>query len=268
VIKNGSADMKKVVVIQVISLVVLCLFTAIFQIQLQKKTVDTLTELKETEMKTEAKTETKDQFRTDRKVVVLLGSSVTQGMGASEPQKSWAGLLNEYLLKQEPDVIFLNLGVGGFTTKDIVKSSLKITANLNAENLTPDIIIFENCLINDFLNLSTSETKKNIQAAVTRLRNQFPKAQIYLTPPNNVTVYSNRVNAEGFSYQDYVKEIGDYSTTKDWNYINFWDTFESDAAKRNVDLEDTLGHDGKHPNDTGYDIWFEALKKHIDFTDL
>jgi lysophospholipase L1-like esterase len=261
-------DMKKIVVINVISLLVLFLFTALFQLQMQKKTMETLSETKEPVMKIEANSEIKGQNTADRKVVVLLGSSVTQGMGASEPEKSWAGLLNAHLSEQEPDIIFLNLGVGGFTTKDIVKSSLKITANLNAENLTPDIIIFENCLINDFLNLPISETKKNIQTAVLRLSNQFPKAQIYLTPPNDVNVYSNRVNAEGYSYQDYVKEIGDYSTNQDWNYINFWESFESEAAKRNVDLEDTLGEDGKHPNDTGYDIWFEVIKEHIDFTDF
>jgi lysophospholipase L1-like esterase len=260
--------MKKIVVINVISLLALFLFTALFQLQVQKKTLETLetlSEVKEPDMKIEANS-IKGQNTTNRKVVVLLGSSVTQGMGASEPKKSWAGLLNAHLSELEPDVIFLNLGVGGFTTQDIVKSSLKITANLNAENLTPDIIIFENCLINDFLKLSTSDTKKNIQTAVLRLRNQFPKAQIYLTPPNDVTIYSNKVNAEGYSYQDYVKEIGDYSTDQDWNYINFWESFESAAAKRNVDLEGTLGKDGKHPNDTGYDIWFEALKEHIDFT--
>jgi lysophospholipase L1-like esterase len=260
--------MKKIVVINVISLLALFLFTALFQLQVQKKTLETLSEVKEPDMKTKANSEIKGQNTTNRKVVVLLGSSVTQGMGASKPEKSWAGLLNDHLSEQDPDVIFLNLGVGGFTTQDIVKSSLKITANLNAENLTPDIIIFENCLINDFLKLSTSDTKKNIQTAVLRLRNQFPKAQIYLTPPNDVTIYSNKVNAEGNSYQDYVKEIGDYSTNQDWDYINFWEAFESEAAKRNVDLEDTLGQDGKHPNDTGYDIWFEALKEHIDFRDF
>ncbi|MEH7492840.1 SGNH/GDSL hydrolase family protein [Neobacillus niacini] len=263
--------MKKIVVINIISLVILFLFTALFQLQIQKNTLESLSELKAPDtkvIKAETKSETKDQSTEDRRVVLLIGSSVTQGAGASAPQKSWAGLLNAHLSEQHPDLIFLNLGVGGYTTQDIVNSSLKITSNLIAENLTPDIIIFENCLINDFQQLTLIQSMKNIKTVVSKLGVQFPEAKIYVIPPNDVTVYTNRLSAEGLSYQDYVKEVGEYINTQDWNYVNFWKIFEKEVAKRKVTLEDTLVEDGKHPNDTGYDIWFEALKKQIDFSDL
>jgi lysophospholipase L1-like esterase len=269
--------MKKIVIFNIISLLLLFLFTVIFQLQMQKNTMEALSELKEPVTKTtkttkttksEPKSETKGQSTEDRKVVLLLGSSVTQGAGASSPQKSWAGLLNAHLSEQQSDLIFLNLGVGGYTTKDIVNSSLKITSNLSAQELTPDIIIFENCLINDFRLLTTTESKKNIKTVVSKLQLQFPEAKIYVTPPNDVTVYSSRLSADGLSYQDYVQEVGDYMDTQKWNYVDFWETFESKASKRNVSLEDTLAQDGKHPNDTGYDIWFESLLDQIDFMEL
>lgn len=267
----GVSQMKKMVIFNIISLLLLFLFTTLFQLQMHKNTLEAISQLEEPVTKTtksEPKSETKVKSTEDRKVVLLLGSSVTQGAGASSPQKSWAGLLNAHLSGQQSDIIFLNLGVGGYTTKDTVNSSLKITSNFSAQELAPDIIIFENCLINDFQILTSAESKKNIKTVVSKLQLQFPEAKIYITPPNNVTVYSSRVSADGLTYQEYVQEVGNYIVTQKWNYVDFWETFESKASERKISLEDTLTEDGKHPNDTGYDIWFESLVNQIDFKEL
>ncbi len=257
--------MKKIVIINVISLLLLFLFTGLFQLKLQKDKEEAAARVKTVTTEVKANNNTTSD---ERKVVLLLGSSVTQGIGASVPAKSWAGLLNGHLSDQQSNLVFLNLAVGGYTTKDVVHSSLRISSNLNTANLAPDLIIFENCLINDFQKLTVSQAKKNIQTVITRLGNQFPNAQIYLTPPNDVTVYANRVSLEGLSYQNYVKEVGDYSRSQEWNYIDFWESYQAETAKRNISFEDTLVKDGKHPNDTGYDIWFEVLKQEIDFSEL
>ncbi|MGG4508222.1 SGNH/GDSL hydrolase family protein [Heyndrickxia sporothermodurans] len=248
---------KKIIIINVVALIILCLFTTIFQLQTQRNKTDKINELKK---------ESKEKLE-NRKVILLLGSSVTQGLGASLPQNSWAGLLNTYLTSKNPGLVFLNLGVGGYTTLDIVNSSLRITSNLNSENLNPDIIIFETCLINDFIKLNSSQSKRNIAITVFRLQKQFPNAKIYLIPPNNVTVYNGKVNSEGMSYQEYVKNIGFFISAKGWNYIDFWSLYENEYKQRGQTLRDTLGKDGKHPNNIGYKIWFRALTKEIKFND-
>ncbi len=251
--------MKKVLIVNVISLIILFLFTAVIQLQVQKGTYSTLNAFKK---------ENKATVKEKRKVILLLGSSVTQGIGASSPQKSWAGLLNTSLRKKRTDLVLLNLGVSGYTTKDVINSSLRITSNLNAENLTPNVILYETCLINDFLKLNTFQSKQNIETAMQSLQGQFPYAKIYLMPPNDVTVFTNRVNSEGMLYQDYVRNVGSFIQAKGWNYIDFWDEYEKEYTMKGLTLSGTLGEDGKHPNDRGYEIWFQSLTDKIKLNEL
>ena len=251
--------MKNGLIVIVTSLIILFLFTAVFQLQVQKGTTSTLNALKK---------ENKPTVKENRKVILLLGSSVTKGVGASTPQKSWAGLLNTSLSKKESDLAFRNLGVSGYTTKDIINRSLRITSNLNTENLTPNVILFETCLINDFVKLNSLQSKQNIERAMLRLQNQFPNAEIYLMPPNDVTVFTNRVNSEGLLYQDYVRNVGSFIQAKGWNYLDFWGEFEKDYTMKGLTLKDTLAPDGKHPNDVGYEIWYQSIKDKINWKNL
>lgn len=190
--------------------------------------------------------------------VVLLGSSVTEGVGASTNQKSWVGLMNSFFLRTNPDLTFDNLGVPGYTTQDIIRSTLTITRNLN-----PDVILFENCLINDFRkNFTTIQSEKNIGYIVTTLKNEFPKARIIIMPPNEV-LYRNK-NKEGLYYQQYVTKVGEYIKYNGWGYIDFWNTYNNTLKEKGLTLEQTLNPDKTHPNDIGYSIWFNSIKSYFE----
>ena len=78
--------------------------------------------------------------------VVLIGSSVTYGTGASDYSKSWAGQLEAFFKKTNEDVTVRNLAVGGYTTDDVIKKGVL----QSAISQKPDVIIFETCLLNDY----------------------------------------------------------------------------------------------------------------------
>ncbi|MCM3652954.1 SGNH/GDSL hydrolase family protein [Metabacillus litoralis] len=204
--------------------------------------------------------ELEEQVNKNNPNILLIGSSVTKGLGASAPEKSWAGLLYTFLSKENPDINFINLGVNGYTTQHVISNTLRITENFNSQNLTPDVIIFEISSINDFKNLSYKESEKNIATILSRLNKQFPKAKIYTMPPNNVTIYENKVNTDGLSYSEYISKLGKFIESKNYTFINYWDTYEKEAAKHQLSLKDTLNKDGMHPNNKGYTIWFNSIK--------
>lgn len=189
--------------------------------------------------------------------VVLLGSSVTQGAGASSPEKTWAGLLQSFFQRTNPDVDFINLGVSGYTTQALLRNSLPVVSNLN-----PDVIIIENCLINDFYTFDTSQSKSNIERLITNLTTNHPSARIFLMPPNNIA--SNNIrNSEGLLYSEYVSIVGGFIKTKGWYYIDFWDEYEKDYMNQGLTIEQTLTQDKIHPNDIGYKIWFNSIKNNF-----
>ncbi|WP_199880785.1 SGNH/GDSL hydrolase family protein [Bacillus massiliglaciei] len=243
--------MRKLLIVNVISILFAGLIIILFTNHHQKELTDSLSK----------KIESGNH---DRKVVLLLGSSVTQGIGASDPQISWAGQLYRQLKRQNPEVVFLNLGTGGYTTKDIINNTLKTTTNLNAEGLTPDVIIYETSLINDFQKLNLTQSKHYVEQAINRLSIQFPDAKIYLMPPNDVTLYDGRPNAQHLTYQEYVHLVGDFIKGEGWTYIDFWKNYEEIARKKGLELSNTLENDRKHPNDQGYNIWYQAIKNKIE----
>jgi sugar lactone lactonase YvrE len=58
----------------------------------------------------------------DRKVIVVLGSSTSAGAGASTADSSWVGRYRNYVKGLDSTAYVLNLGVGGYTTYDIMPS--------------------------------------------------------------------------------------------------------------------------------------------------
>jgi len=187
-----------------------------------------------------------------------MGSSVTWGYGASSLEKSWTGLLKGYFLDTNPDINYINLAVSGFKTTDVLNISVPIAANL-----TPDVIIVENCLINDFSNMyTTSQSSQNIDNIISKLKNDHPNSKIYIMPPN-IIVDKNFKNSEGLIYYEYVTQVGDYLKTKGYNYIDFWNEYESLLDSQGLSLEQSLNQDQIHPNDIGYEIWFNSIKKYF-----
>ncbi len=236
----------KINTIILISIFVLILLNFIINYELNKKVIDQIDITRQASHMVNGR---------DNKTIILLGSSVTYGKGASVSSNSWASLLRTYIKKNNYDINFINLGVGGFTTEDILNSTYWITANSN-----PDLIIFEDCLINDFVKgFTTKQSEKNIYTIVNGLRNRFPNTKVYIMPPNNISkVYPH--NKENLSYQDYVKNVGNYIKYQGWSYLDFWNSYSNELRDKGITLKQSLLPDEIHPNDIGYKIWFDSIK--------
>lgn len=190
--------------------------------------------------------------------VITLGSSVTEGNGASSIDLSWAGLLNSYFLETNPDTTFINLGVGGYTTLDVRQNTLRI-----ATNMEPDVIIFEDCLINDFKRgVTTSQSEENIEYIYNSLINKFPNIRVIIMPPNNMTLEKTR-NSEGLTYEEYVIKVGEFIQSRGWEYIDFWNTYNKKLEQKGLSFNQSISADQTHPNNLGYSTWFNAIKNYF-----
>lgn len=189
--------------------------------------------------------------------VYVIGSSVAAGAGASDVEKtSWAGLLHTQFLKSNPDIYFKNLGVGGYSTKDILDN--KILGNI----INPDVVIFETCLLNNFTKYRVSESLSQIKNIYSEIHNTYPDAKIILMPSEPPVSVDDRVDEEGKTYREYVNIIGDFIMAEGWEYVDFWDKYEKSVEETGNTLSSVL-KDSVHPNDKGYEIWFESIRSHF-----
>ncbi len=106
----------------------------------------------------------------DRVIVSLVGSNGTSGTGASNFSNSWAGRLEKSLRADSDDLEtlnFINHGHEGYSTEDLLKDK-KTEAVIKDD---PDLIIFENSLINNhYQSLSLEQTKKGSESIISKLQ--------------------------------------------------------------------------------------------------
>ncbi|MFT8323139.1 MAG: SGNH/GDSL hydrolase family protein [Bacillus sp. (in: firmicutes)] len=249
--------MKNILSIILSSLLVVSIFNSYYFINKFQKQNELIYQIKENALNENKYSAENTWLGKKDPTVVLMGSSVTRGLGASSPDKTWSGLLKSFFQKTNPDLNFINLGVDGFKTTDLLNISLQIISNLN-----PDVILIETCLINDFSMYTVSESTQNIETIVSKLKLAFPNVRIYLMPPN-IIVHKNVRNSEGLLFNEYVSKVGDYIKLKGWNYIDFWNDYEKGYSSIGLTLEQTLIQDQIHPNDLGYELWFNAIRRNF-----
>jgi lysophospholipase L1-like esterase len=199
--------------------------------------------------------------------ISLFGDSVTYGMGASSPDKNWGNLLSNYLNNQQniSAVTIHNFGFSGYTTSRLIAEN-KINEVILSK---PDIVIFEPTLINNFgSSISITQTEEEILSLIKEIEEQLPEALIIIqstnpTHPN----FSKNQNMAGNQYLDYVNSLKNFADTHQLNYVDIHAGMESLMVKNSKQLVDVMA-DELHPNDLGYQYWFETLKDSIKKTPL
>ncbi|MES1038103.1 SGNH/GDSL hydrolase family protein [Peribacillus simplex] len=198
----------------------------------------------------------------DRVIVSLLGSNGTSGTGASKTSNSWAGRLEKSLRADREDLEtlrFINHGHEGYSTEDLIKGK-KIEAVIQDD---PDLIIFENSLINNhYQSLSLEKTEKDLESIMAKLQKELPNAKILILSPNPVA-NGKMENSLGLNYLDYILASEQVIKTNKWTYLNSKEEIEMKLSKKNMRLADILTNDNIHPNDQGHYIWFEVLQEYF-----
>ncbi|MGG4197526.1 SGNH/GDSL hydrolase family protein [Peribacillus frigoritolerans] len=198
----------------------------------------------------------------DRVIVSLVGSNGATGTGASNSSNSWARRLEKSLRADRDDLetlSFINHGHEGYSTEDLIKGK-KIEAVIQDD---PDLIIFENSLINNhYQSLSLEQTKKDLESIMTKLQKELPNAKILIISPSPVANGKTK-NSLGLNYLDYIHASEQVINTNKWTYMNSKEGIEKKLKEKNMRLADILTNDNIHPNDQGHYIWFEVIQEYF-----
>ncbi|MGG3709340.1 SGNH/GDSL hydrolase family protein, partial [Heyndrickxia coagulans] len=166
-------------------------------------------------------------------VVDFIGSSVTLGEGASYPILSWVGRMNAYIFKTDSSVKINNYGVAGFRTTDILNEGI-VDKVINDQ---ANIVIFEDCLINDFASkIDYNISLQNIKTIISRLK-KVPNIDIIILPPNKSTYMDNLGKFNKLTYNQYVIKIGNkIEDLEGVTYIDFWGDYDNELLNNNLGL--------------------------------
>lgn len=192
--------------------------------------------------------------------ISVFGSSVTAGSGSSTLDKHWSGLLENYLSNKEglESISLTRHGYGGYTTQRLITEN-KIN-DVIADK--PDLVIIEPTIINNYgSNISLDQTNTDTLYFVNEIKKNLPNTLIIIqsSDPTDPVKFSKGKNKVGFTYSDYVNDLQTFTRDNHLNYVDIYTGMENLLAKNHKQLGDILSDD-RHPNDLGYEYWFETLK--------
>lgn len=193
--------------------------------------------------------------------IVVLGSSVTLGLGATEAKPVWGKLLEEYLNSiNNIEVEVHNHGYSGYSTADLIQHN-KIRPVIAAE---PDIIFFELCLINNnrYPQNTLVQTQADLQWILETFAKELPQTMVILTTANP-TVFNDVILADGrLTYNQYNEIISQYVHEQNWPLIDIYQLMTERLTQAQLPVEDVL-NDQVHPNGDGYQMWFDVLEERL-----
>ncbi|UEG53904.1 SGNH/GDSL hydrolase family protein [Mucilaginibacter daejeonensis] len=133
---------------------------------------------------------------TSNKVIVILGSSTAAGFGATSPDSCWVGRLKLRMTKDKKNVKIINLGIGGYTTYQLMPTgqlsaipnrprpdtNANVTAALKYQ---PDLVII-NLPSNDIAaNYRDEEILKNYRTIIRLVASARSSYLLTGTQPRN-----------------------------------------------------------------------------------
>lgn len=186
--------------------------------------------------------------------VLAIGSSSTQGVGASSPAASYPALLQLALAKRFPGAVVevVNAGMAGETADRTLER-----LNTELDRLKPDLVLWQ-VGTNDALNASVSEPK--FEAVVERgiLSIERHKSDVLLVDPQFTKTVSDPAR-----YERFVKTLERVAEKEHICLFSRYHLMKTLAASSDGGVEPLLAPDGLHMNDAGYACIAERLAGQI-----
>lgn len=176
---------------------------------------------------------------------LALGDSAAQGIGASQPQNGYVGLIaDQVAAKTDKTVRVVNLSVSGAVVKDVLDTQLPAI-----QNLKPDLVTIE-IGANDVANFDEKRFTSEFQALVM----QLPKN----TYVSNMPYFATRPARRPTAFR--ISEIITTTLTQrpDLKLIDL------QTITRDRDSWLNYAADLFHPNDRAYKNWAEVFWKEIE----
>jgi acyl-CoA thioesterase-1 len=200
----------------------------------------------EVESSTEIESKTQELAdKTEKKVILCFGNSLTAGYGLDDERTWWTSLLQDRIDSLNLDYKVVNAGLSGETTSEGVQ---RISWVLNQP---VDIFILE-LGANDMLRgLAVENTKSNLEEIIKKVKAKNENIKIViagmLAPPNMGQDYE----------KEYNKIFSSLASKYDASLIPFF--------LENVALDPELNlPDGKHPNVDGQKVVLENVWKALE----
>lgn len=193
--------------------------------------------------------------------IVVLGSSVTKGLGATESQPVWGELLERHLnAHNNIQVSVHNYGYSGYSTSDLIEKN-KIWPVVEAE---PDLIIFELCLINNnrYPQNPLVQTTADIQWIMETFTRELPDTVVIFTTANP-TIFNDVLLADGkLTYDQYNKAVSAFIEEQNWPLIDIYELMMQELNNQHKSVEEILT-DHVHPNGDGYQLWYDVMQEKL-----
>ena len=174
--------------------------------------------------------------------IVCCGSSSTQGVGASEPAKTYPFLMEQSLQQAFPNsqISVINTGVGGRVVAQVFET-------LDEEVLShkPDLVIWQ-AGSNEIMAGKAFDTfASDLMVGIQRIKNLG--IDIIVVGPQNAPAVTDRKNAKKT-----IKKMADMATSMGINFVNRFEITRFWARKNGITPDVLLGADKLHNNDEGY----------------
>ena len=175
-----------------------------------------------------------------KKVIVFFGNSLTAGYGLDDPSEAFAGLIQKRIDSLHLNYKVINAGVSGETTAG---GNARIDWLLK-QHL--DVFILELGGNDGLRGIAVSDTRKNLQEILDKVRAKYPNAKRVLAgmqiPPNMGQKYTS----------EFRKVYPELATKNDVAFIPF--LLEGVGGEPSLNLQD-----GIHPNVKGHKIVAENV---------
>ncbi|HEX4950972.1 MAG TPA: GDSL-type esterase/lipase family protein [Blastocatellia bacterium] len=184
-----------------------------------------------------------DKLRTGKQVTIAyIGGSISQGVGASDANKSsYRALVNQWMRSHFPNskINELNSAVG-YTTSLYAA----IRARRDVVEYKPDLV---------FLEFATSDVSEPEDAVKKSIEGIVRQLLAVSQPPEIVMIYAP--NAEGKTAMSWHETIADYYHLPKINLQEL-------LAANNQSIT-TLSKDGVHPNDEGHKVYAQHIISYL-----
>lgn len=159
--------------------------------------------------------------------------------------------------KYYPDLPVVNSGISGNTTEDILNDMKKRAYQYNPSKVF--LLIGTNDLD---LKHSKEDIIKNIEEILEDIRNNRPKAELYLEsiyPVNHDIRRNNAGNRQNNDIREINKELKKYCKKNKITYIDMYDLLKDEEGN----LKEEYTKDGLHLSDKGYEVVTKEIKQRI-----
>lgn len=199
---------------------------------------------KKTEPTESAKSEHKETVKKGKKTILFFGNSLTAGYGLDDPSKSFASLTQKRIDSLDLDYKVVNGGVSGETTAG---GNSRVDWILKQ---TVDVFVLELGGNDGLRGIPVSETKKNLQSILDKVKAKYPDAKLVLAgmqmPPSMGKKYTTE-------FKDVYTDI---ASANKLTLIPFLLQGVGGEAKLNQ-------QDGIHPSVEGHKIVAETVWKYL-----